>query len=89
MCSLEVEPVGSSKELRAHGSGADVDPRLLDEDRRLLEDVPGTGEAEEMLLTDIVFPFILATGSNNHVEKYLTRRFVYKRLRARLQCGAD
>jgi hypothetical protein len=56
MWSLDVDPVGSSNEFRAHGSGADVDPRLLDEERRLLEGVPGTGDADaEEILIDIVF----------------------------------
>lgn len=41
ICNRDVELAGESKALRAHGSGADVDPRLLDDERRLREGVPG------------------------------------------------
>jgi hypothetical protein len=42
MCSRDVELAGDSRELNAHGSGADVDPRLLEEESlRLLVGVPG------------------------------------------------
>lgn len=41
MCSLDVELAGASIGLRAHGSGADVDPRLLEDESRLREGVPG------------------------------------------------
>lgn len=41
MCSREVELAGDSRALSAHGSGADVDPRLLEEDSLRLEGVLG------------------------------------------------
>ena len=41
ICNLDVELAGESIALNAHGSGADVDPRRLDDERRLREGVLG------------------------------------------------
>jgi hypothetical protein len=41
ICNLDVELAGASKAPKAHGSGADVDPRLLDDESLLRDGVPG------------------------------------------------